>query len=202
MEKFLKSITKEEWLIFVAVAGLVYVITSATSKNNKRFSAVKVDKSKNYVIGDSQSPYIDWGSEKVSVIGKKGNVGAEEFLWTGGKDLKWLKGALEKYPVSTDVNSITINIGTNGGFNQNDDIEGLVNLVKEKFPNAQLLAVQGSWGWGGNANIKESQVRNYYKKFKDLGVEIIEPPIGAIEPHGNKPVYKTIGASLDKAIRS
>lgn len=202
MEKFLKSITKEEWLIFVAVAGLVYVITSAASKKNKRFSAVKVDKSKNYVIGDSQSPYIDWGSEKVSVIGKKGNVGAEEFLWTGGKDLKWLKGALEKYPVSTDVNSITINIGTNGGFNQNEDIQGLVNLVKEKFPNAQLLAVQGSWGWGGNANIKESQVRNYYKKFKDLGVEIIEPPIGAIEPHGNKPVYKTIGASLDKAIRA
>lgn len=202
MKKFLKSITKEEWLIFVAVAGIVYVITSATSKNNKRFSALKVDKSKNYVIGDSQSPYIDWGSEKVSLIGKKGNVGAEEFLWTGGKDLKWLKGALEKYPVSTDVNSITINIGTNGGFNQNEDIQGLVTLVKEKFPNAQLLAVQGSWGWGGNANIKESQVRNYYKKFKDLGVEIIEPPIGAIEPHGNKPVYKTIGESLDKAIRS
>ena len=103
--------------------------------------------------------------------------------------------------MSPDVNSITINIGTNGGFNQNDDLAGLVTLVKEKFPNAQLLAVQGSWGWGGNAKITEQQVRNYYNKFKDLGVQVIEPPIGAIEPHGNKPIYKTIGASLDKAIR-
>jgi hypothetical protein len=199
MKKFLQSMTKEEWLIFTAVAVLVYVITSANSKNNKRFSAMKVDKFKNYVIGDSQTPYIDWGSEKVSAINPKAG---ESSLWQGGKMLVWLKGALEKYPVSPDVNSITINIGTNGGFNQNDDIQGLVNLVKEKFPNAQLLAVQGSWGWGGNVNIKESQVRNYYKKFKDLGVEIIEPPIGAIEPHGNKPVYKTIGASLDKAVRA
>jgi hypothetical protein len=199
MKKFLQSMTKEDWLIFTAVAALVYVITSANSKTNKRSAFQKVDKSKNYVIGDSQTPYIDWGSEKVSAINPKQG---ESSLWQGGKMLGWLKGALEKYTVSPDVNSITINIGTNGGFNQNDDIQGLVNLVKEKFPNAQLLAVQGSWGWGGNANIKESQVRNYYKKFKDLGVEIIEPPIGAIEPHGNKPVYKTIGASLDKAVRS
>jgi hypothetical protein len=201
MKKLLQSISKEEWLVFLAVGTVVYALVSSR-KGGTRFASAKVDKSKNYVIGDSQSPYIDWGSEKVSVIGKKGNLGAEEFLWLGGKDLKWLKGALEKYPVSQEVNSITINIGTNGGFNQNDDLAGLVELVKQKFPNAQLLAVQGSWGWGGNAKITEQQVRNYYKKFKDLGVEVIEPPIGAIEPHGNKPVYKTIGANLDKTIRS
>ena len=201
MEKFLKSITKEEWLIFVAVAGLVYVITSATSKNNKRFSALKVDKSKNYVIGDSQSPHIDWGSEKVSVIN---STQGESSLWQGGKTLEWLNSAVKNYPVSPDVNSIIINIGTNDGYNQNKDIAGLVNNIKEKFPNAQLLAVQGSWGWGGYVKnpVSEKQVRAFYKKFKDLGVEIIEPPIGAIEPHGNKPVYKTIGASLDKAIRA
>ena len=201
MKKLLQSISKEEWLVFLAVGVVVYALVS-NKKGGTRKASAKVDKSKNYVIGDSQSPYIDWGSEKVSVIGKKGNLGAEEFLWLGGKDLKWLKGALEKYAVSPDVNSITINIGTNGGFNQNDDLAGLVELVKQKFPNAQLLAVQGSWGWGGNAKITEQQLRNYYKRFKDLGVEVIEPPIGAIEPHGNKPVYKTIGASLDKAIRS
>ena len=202
MKKLLQGVKTEEWLVFLAVGAVVYAIVSNRTKSGTRSASAKVDKAKNYVIGDSQSPYIDWGSEKASVIGKKGNVGAEEFLWTGGKDLKWLKGALEKYPVSPDVNSITINIGTNGGFNQNEDVAGLVELVKQKFPNAQLLAVQGSWGWGGNAKITESQVRAYYKKFKDAGVELIEPPIGAIEPHGNKPVYKTIGANLDKAIRS
>lgn len=201
MIKFLKSIKPEEWLIFAAVGTVVYALVSAKKPNEKKFQA-KIDKSKNYVIGDSQTPYIDWGSEKASVIGMKGNKGAEEFLWLGGKDLKWLKGALEKYPVSPDVNSITINIGTNSIFNPNDDVVGLVNLVKEKFPNAQILAVQGSWKWSSsNQNVTELQVRAYYKKFKDLGVEVIEPPIGAIEPHGNKPIYKTIGANLDKAIR-
>jgi hypothetical protein len=196
MKKILSSITKEEWLIFLAVGVVVYALTSsAKSKTRKGF--MNVDKSKNYVIGDSQSPYIDWGSEKVSRIG---DAAGEPNLWQGGKDLKWLKKALEKSTVSPDVNSITINIGTNGGFNQGEDIAGLVSLVKEKFPNAQLLAVQGSWGWGGNSKITEQQVRNYYKKFKDLGVQIIEPPIGAIEPHGNKPIYKTIGANLDSAI--
>lgn len=196
MKKILSSITKEEWLIFLAVGVVVYALTSsAKSKTRKGF--MNVDKSKNYVIGDSQSPYIDWGSEKVSRIG---DAAGEPNLWQGGKDLKWLKKALEKSTVSPDVNSITINIGTNGGFNQAEDIAGLVSLVKEKFPNAQLLAVQGSWGWGGNSKITEQQVRNYYKKFKDLGVQIIEPPIGAIEPHGNKPIYKTIGANLDSAI--
>jgi hypothetical protein len=197
MKKFLLSITKEEWLIFIAVGVVAYAIASSGKSKTKKALA-NVDKAKNYVIGDSQSPYIDWGSEKVTRIG---DTGGEANLWLGGKDLKWLKKALEKYSVSPDVNSITINIGTNGGFNQNDDLAGLVTLVKEKFPNAQLLAVQGSWGWGGNAKITEQQVRNYYNKFKDLGVQVIEPPIGAIEPHGNKPIYKTIGASLDKAIR-
>lgn len=197
MKKFLLSITKEEWLIFIAVGVVAYAIASSGKSKTKK-GLVNVDKAKNYVIGDSQSPYIDWGSEKVTRIG---DTGGEANLWLGGKDLKWLKKALEKYSVSPDVNSITINIGTNGGFNQNDDLAGLVTLVKEKFPNAQLLAVQGSWGWGGNAKITEQQVRNYYNKFKDLGVQVIEPPIGAIEPHGNKPIYKTIGASLDKAIR-
>ena len=197
MKKFLLSITKEEWLIFIAVGVVAYAIASSGKSKTKKALA-NVDKAKNYVIGDSQSPYIDWGSEKVTRIG---DTGGEANLWLGGKVLKWLKKALEKYSVSPDVNSITINIGTNGGFNQNDDLAGLVTLVKEKFPNAQLLAVQGSWGWGGNAKITEQQVRNYYNKFKDLDVQVIEPPIGAIEPHGNKPIYKTIGASLDKAIR-
>lgn len=197
MKKFLLSITKEEWLIFIAVGVVAYALTSGAKSRTKR-GLMGVDKTKNYVIGDSQSPYIDWGSEKVTRIG---DAAGEPNLWQGGKDLKWLKKALEKHTVSPDVNSITINIGTNGGFNQNEDLEGLVTLIKQKFPNAQLLAVQGSWGWGGNANVKEQQVRNYYNKFKDLGVQVIEPPIGAIEPHGNRPVYKTIGANLDKAIR-
>jgi hypothetical protein len=203
MKKLLQGVKTEEWLVFLAVGAVVYAIVSSSNKGNTRTASAKVDKNKNYIIGDSQTLYFDWGSEKASLIGKDGTKGAEKYLWEGGKDLKWLKGALEKYPVTPDVNSITINIGTNGNFNQNEDVAGLVALVKQKFPNAQLLAVQGSWKWSPyNQNVTEAQVKAYYKKFKDLGVEVIEPPIGAVEPHNYLPIYKTIGANLDKAIRS
>ena len=198
----LPKLKTEEWLIFAAVtAATIFIFSRTSNKRKGKFSSIKTDKSKNYILGDSQSPFIDWGSEKASVIGQKGNQGGEEFLWLGGKDLKWLKNAVTKYPISTDVNSITLSIGTNGGFNQNEDVSGLVNLIKEKFPNAQLFAVQGSWNWGGNKNITEQQVRNYYKKYKDLGFDLIEPPIGPIEPHGRHQVYKTIGANLDSKIK-
>ena len=93
---------------------------------------------------------IDKNSQKVSKIGEEGN---KANLWKGGMGLSWLKEAVDEYPESKDVNSIVINIGTNGGFNSNEDIAGLVNQLKRVFPNAKLFAVQGSWGWGGNKNI-------------------------------------------------
>lgn len=195
------TIKKEEWLILAALTALTIFVFSRTSKQIKnKPTSIKVDKTKNYILGDSQVPFIDLNSKKASVIGKNGNQGAEEFLWLGGKDLKWLKNAITKYPISTDVNSITVSVGTNGGFNINDDISGLTNLIKQKFPNAQLYVVQGSWNWGGNKNVTEQQVRRYYKKYEDLGFTLIEPPIGPIEPHGNYPVYKEIGAILDDKI--
>lgn len=206
MIKLLKGIKKEEWLIFAAVTVAVIFIASRRSKKSTRSSSAQVDKTKNYVIGDSQSPNVDWGSEKVKLIGfnqtKQGPAGEPKYLWQGGKTLEWLNSAVKDYPVSPDVNSIVICIGTNDGYNQNKDISGLVNNIKAKFPNAKLYAVQGSWNWGFYLDnpVSEKQVRAFYKKFADLGVELIEPPIGPIEPHGRYPVYKTIGANLDKKI--
>ena len=85
-------------------------------------------------------------------------------------------------------------------YSSNDDISGLVEELKNKFPNANLFAVQGSWNWGGLKNISEEKVRKYYKRFSNLGVKVIEPPIGPIEPHGNKPIYKKIAANLDSKV--
>lgn len=154
---------------------------------------------KNYIIGDSQTPYIDMNSKRASTIKEKGG---EDALWLGGMGLKWLKTAVSKYPVTKNVNSITINIGTNGGFNTNDDISGLVSVVREKFPGAKLLAVQGSWGWGGNKDVTEKEVKNYYDKFINLGVDVISPAIGKVDnPHNGKlPIYAEIGKALDNAI--
>jgi hypothetical protein len=151
----------------------------------------------NIVIGDSQTPYVANGSTDFELISSKGS---EDSLWLGGKTLSWLLSAVKKHKGSSKVKNIAIVIGTNGNFNTNDDISGLVTELESKFPNANLYVVQGSWGWGGLKNTTEQKVRKYYQEFKDLGVTVIEPPIGNIEPHGNKPVYKKIGANLDSLV--
>lgn len=169
------------------------------------FSKDKTKKSKtssddlpeNIVIGDSQAPYVANGSDDFELISTQGS---ESSLWLGSKTLSWLLNAVKNHSGSDNVKNIAICIGTNGAFNSNDDISGLISELENKFPNAKLFAIQGSWGWGGLKNTTEKKVRDYYKKFESNGVDVIEPPIGKIEPHGNKPVYKTIGKNLDNAI--
>jgi hypothetical protein len=158
---------------------------------------VKVLPQKNIIIGDSQSPYVDWGSQSFNLIS---TVGSQSSLWLGGKSLSWLLEAVKVYKGDSTVTNLAIVIGTNGGFNKNDKISELVTECKVKFPNAKLYVVQGSWGWGGVSNKTESQVKDYYKKFSELGVVIVEPPIGKIEPHGRKPIYKVIGKNLDSLV--
>ena len=158
----------------------------------------KVLPQKNIIIGDSQSPYVDWGSADFNLIS---TVGGESSLWLGGKTLGWLLQAVKVYPLDTTVTNLAICIGTNGGFNKNDKISELVNECKVKFPNSKLYVIQGSWGWGGVSNKTEVQVRDYYKKFSELGIVVVEPPIGKIEPHGRKPIYKVIGTNLDSLVK-
>lgn len=151
----------------------------------------------NIVIGDSQTPYVANGSSKFSLISNKGS---KRSLWLGGMGLNWLLDAVQNHQGSKKVKNIAICIGTNGAFSSKDNIPGLVSELRNKFPRANLFAIQGSWGWGGLKNIKEEKVKKYYQRFKEEGVIVIEPPIGKIEPHGNKPIYKTIGSELDSKI--
>jgi siroheme synthase (precorrin-2 oxidase/ferrochelatase) len=176
-------------------------------KIDKEYSKFKETKSKkekekglkNIIIGDSQVPYVDMNTEKASRISQKGG---ENSLWEGGKSVSWLISSLKKYTKSPEVENVIICIGTNGGFGKylRDDIPELFNQLEDKFPNADFYVVQGSWGWGGLKSITEKEVREYYKKYKTQGATIIEPPIGNIEPHGNKPVYKKIGMEIDKLL--
>jgi hypothetical protein len=115
--------------------------------------------------------------------------------------LNWLKMAITNYKLDTTIQSVTFCIGTNGRFSSKDDIIGLVNITRKKFPNAYLYVIQGSWGWGGNVDVTESMVNLYYNRFNQLGVKIIEPPIGKCEPHNvNLPQYKEIARNLDSLI--
>ena len=167
--------------------------------NEVNNNQVSVDKSKNYIIGDSQTPFIDRNSQKAKRIGENGS---EQNLWLGSQGLNWLKKAVDKYPITADVNSIIINIGTNGGFNASEDVAGLVSSIRSKFPNAKLYAVKGSWGWGGNGEVTLQQVNTYYDKFSRLGVTLIPTPIGVTSnPHNNLPVYATIGREIDSLIK-
>ena len=181
----------------LAIGVSIFLIIKSRKKEVKSKSK-EVDKSKNYIIGDSQTPLIDKNSQKVSKIGEEGN---KANLWQGGKGLIWLKEAVDEYPESKDVNSIVINIGTNGGFNANENIQGLIDSIKTKFPNANLYAVKGSWGWGGNKDVTQQKVDTYYDKFSKLGVELIPTAIGVTDnPHTNLPVYAQIGREIDERI--
>lgn len=155
---------------------------------------------KNIIIGDSQTPYVDMNTTKASTIS---SVGGESSLWLGGMGVPWLINALNNYPkAEKNVENVITVIGTNGNYGSvfNESIPSLFSAIKNKFPNAKVLVVQGSWGWGGLKNTTEKKVRDYYTKFEKEGGKLIEPPIGNIEPHSNQPVYKKIGAAIDAEI--
>jgi hypothetical protein len=167
---------------------------------DKETDYVKIDNcdTNNIIIGDSQSPYVDWGSEKFNLLNENSGV---KSLWEGGRTLNWLLSGVRKYKMDSTVCNVAICIGTNGGFNKKDSISELVNQLHIKFPKSKLFVIQGSWGWGGVSNKTESVVREYYKEFEKVGVIIVNPPIGKIEPHGRKPIYKEIGNNLDSLIK-
>lgn len=182
---------------FVLISFIYKKIKNSNSKNlenkDNNNSATK-----SIIIGDSQTPFIAKQSQKIKMLG---SVGGENVLWKGGMGLKWLKDAVTKYPVSNDVKNLVINIGTNGGFNANEDIAGLINELKRVFPKSKFYAVKGSWGWGGNKSITEQKVNAYYDKFKNNGVIILNTAIGSVtDPHGNLPIYKQIGKEIDNQI--
>lgn len=194
-------------LLLILVSVISFLLTSGQSKPDVKVLTIPVTDSvivkkdtlpqKNIIIGDSQSPFVDWGSESFNLISK---TGGESSLWLGGKTLSWLLSALKSYPGDSTVTNLAICIGTNGAFNKSDKISELVTECKLKFPNSNLYVIQGSWGWGGVSNKTETQVEDYYKIFSQLGVVVVEPPIGKIEPHGRKPIYKVIGSNLDSLV--
>jgi len=166
--------------------------------NSKEQNTEEGKTPKNIIIGDSQTKYVAKRTSKAQMI--SGSEG-ESTLQKGSTTVNWLRDSVKKYPVSPEVQNVILCTGTNGGYsNFENDIDGLFSAVKKTFPNAKIFAVQGSWGWGGLTKYNESSVRNYYKKYQALGATLIEPPIGGIEPHGDRPVYKLIGADIDSKL--
>jgi flavodoxin len=201
-------ISKKQWFIIggisvvvVSILTIIIVRYRKKSKNTKNEEPNKTntsDKTKNIIIGDSQTKNIAKNTKKAQLIS---STEGEKSLWQSSKNLSWLKKAVDKYKKSPDINSVIINIGTNGGFSLKDNVKGLVASIKEKFPNAKLYAVQGSWGWGGNGDKTIDDINKYYDKFRDSGVKVLEPPIGkTLNPHNYIDSYKKISKSIDNEL--
>lgn len=174
-------------------------VFNSTYKNKPSEKSSKIgETSENIVIGDSQTPHIARQTNKADLIS---DTPGERSLWQGSKRLSWLLNAVSNYPIDKKVKNVIISIGTNGGFNKGDNIAGLVSELEGTFPNAKIFVVKGSWGWGGVAKKTEKDVNEYYDIFSNLGVEVIPTPIGNIEPHGNRPVYRIIGSEIDSMIK-
>ena len=164
----------------------------------------------NIIIGDSLCTFIDNASLKAARLSPKGDI-AGTHLWYGGTTLTWLKKALLNYPVTPGVKHVIISTGTNSAYAQIDDIEGLVSTTRSRFPSATLIVVPGSWwikqprGWV--VTVSEEKVKAYYQRFEALGVKLTRP-VGDSriccnnDPHGNFPVYQTIGQEIDSIIES
>ena len=120
--------------------------------------------------------------------------------------VKWLRNAVNDYKYSPEIRNVVVAIGTNGGFNLRDDINGLFDALRSKFPNAKLIFIQGSWGYSNNKGVDEKDARTYYKRFADLGGILVEPPAGYAandrEAHSDRPVIGRIGKAVDDIILS
>ena len=188
---------KNKYLYVILVSVAVLGVAGVILYNRKNKSKGQKKDGKNIIIGDSQTPFIDSQTTKASRLSESAG---EDSLWKGGMGLSWLKNAVDKHAIDKDVSNVIVNIGTNGGFNIREDIDGLFKSLKSKFPNANFYAVKGSWGWGGNSQITESQVNQYYDKFKKYA-KVLNPAIGKVtDPHGNLPIYKEIGKAIDNEL--
>ena len=187
------------WIIGGASILLLATLTTAFIIRKKRKeNLINSKPKKNIIIGDSVTPIIAKRLKKAIILGSEQG---EKNLWKSGENVKWLKNAVSKYPVSKDVSNVIVNIGTNGAFNIKDDIDGLFEVLTEKFPKAKFLVIQGSWGWGDNKNVTLEKVNKYYDKFQEKGAKIIEPPIGKTNnPHTGLPVYDLIAKAIDDKI--
>lgn len=173
------------------------------SKEDEEKSKIE---NKNIIIGDSLCPWIEKKCKASMIPGPEG----ERTLHQGGVTVQWLKRAVKSYPeVDKTIKNVVISIGTNDIY-KDYGVSELVDYIKEKFPNAKIMVVQGTYGdkipcsSKGYCMLKEtkqSTVDDYYDLFRDEGVKVIEPPVGNVkDAHGPLPIYERIGDSINSKL--
>jgi hypothetical protein len=156
---------KTKRFIFITLGlGALIVYASKIFGNNYSIN-------KNIIIGDSHA---------VMIGSKIKNINVPIELARRGWNVSNLINALNSYPISNNVSKVFLSIGTNSGYNKNDNIENLVNIIYNKFPNAKLYVFKGSYGWSErfeNPNA-ENDLIPYYNRFKKLNAIVLNNGLG------------------------
>ena len=139
------------------------------------------------LIGDSQTYLLTQHSTKIKRVSQ---------LSQSGIGVLRLTSKVRLYPVSPNVNSVSVCIGVNDAY-KDRGVQQLFIRLKNTFPNACVYIIQGSWGWGKVRRINQSTLDRYYKQFTGT---IIHPAIGNGDPHKDKKVYRTIMKNLESQI--
>jgi len=99
-------------LKFITLLLTLFIFNPVLNESKKVDIRVKkIDTSKkqlvqkNIIIGDSQSPFVDWGSQSFNLISSKGG---QSSLWLGGKTLGWLLESIKVYPGDSLVTGVAL----------------------------------------------------------------------------------------------
>jgi len=144
------------------------------------------------LIGDSQTFLLKKHSKIITQNSK---------LSQAGIGVLELTQKVRHYPINTNVKTVTICVGVNDNY-VDKGITQLIDRIKNTFPKAKLYVIKGSWGWGKIKKLNTDKFNNYYKKFAELGAQVIQTPIGEGDPHRDKKNYKTIMQELENKINN
>lgn len=188
----LKKYKKYLGIVFIGIA--IYFVTKG--QNNK-----PTDKNENIIIGDSHGVGLGLINKPFLILDKS--------ICKGGWTSADLLNALNVYPGNNNIKNVFVSIGTNGQFNVNDNLTGLINTIKKKFPSAKIYIIKGSYGWSGTRSINETLKRynNYYNILSKLpGVKILKNGLGYFktdsEAHDtNQQSYKLISAEIQNIVK-
>jgi hypothetical protein len=149
-------------LIGGALAGIALILS--LRKKDKNLA------DKNIIIGDSHA---------VGISRLLKNVEKSKCA-VGGWMVSNLISCLNNEPTRNDVGKVFISIGTNGLYSSSDKVEELINLIKKKYPYANLYAYGGSYGWSGNLSRSDVEARRnrYYQRFSSNSVRILNKSLG------------------------
>jgi hypothetical protein len=156
------------------------------------------------VIGDSISLLTHGAYSNVGIIS------SPVILNESGQHALWLYSQLTKSPVQPAVKNLIVSIGSNDQWGTTS-LTNLINVIKQKFPNASYYILNGNYGWGSlkldttttpvhNSTYWTTQINNYINVFTSNGFRVVgdityntsHPSVGGDLLNSFKPILSTL----------